>query len=433
MRILSITAGAASMICGSCLRDNALAAEMIREGHDVVLAPVYTPTLTDEENVSSGRILFGGISIYLQQYSALFRRTPRFLDRLWDSRLALKAASSRSIPTDPKMLGELTISMLEGEDGVLRKEFVKLKDWLRSEPPFDVVSLPYTLLIALAPSIREVHAGPICCTLQGEDLFLDGLSEPYKSRAFDLIRRHIPDVNLFLPVSRYYAGYMTGYLGIPESRMRVAPLGISMNGHARRARSGDGPYRIGYFARIAPEKGLHVLCEAYHHLRQQPGLPPSRLVVAGYLGADHKPYLAEIERQMRAWGFGDEFEYKGVLDREAKLRFLQSLDVMSVPSVYADPKGLYVIEAMANGVPVVQPRAGAFPEMIEQTGGGLLVEHDDPASLAEGILKLWRDPALAGRLSNCAYDGVRAHYSVERMAQHVLAAYDSLCGRPRNA
>src|ERR671920_2406288 len=143
MKILSITAGAAQMYCGSCLRDNALAAELIRRGHDVLLMPVYTPTLTDEPNVSEPRVLLGGISVYLEQHSALFRRTPRLLDRLWDSKLALKLASRSSIQTSPKMLGELTVSMLRGEEGNQRKELGKLLDWLRTEPPFDILCLPY--------------------------------------------------------------------------------------------------------------------------------------------------------------------------------------------------------------------------------------------------------------------------------------------------
>src|SRR6185295_1374421 len=104
MRILSLTAGAASMYCGSCLRDNALAAELMKQGHDVTLMPVYTPTLVDEQNVSDGHVFFGGISVYLQQQSALFRKTPWFIDKLWDSRFALRAASKSSIPVNPKFL-----------------------------------------------------------------------------------------------------------------------------------------------------------------------------------------------------------------------------------------------------------------------------------------------------------------------------------------
>src|SRR5688500_6717252 len=122
MRILSITAGAAGMYCGSCFRDNALAAELIARGHDVTLMPVYTPTLVDEPNVSRPRVLFGGISIYLQQHASIFRRTPRFLDRLWDSPAVIRAFANRAAgSTDARMLGELTISTLAGIDGPLRK------------------------------------------------------------------------------------------------------------------------------------------------------------------------------------------------------------------------------------------------------------------------------------------------------------------------
>ena len=115
MRILSLTAGAASMYCGSCLRDNALAAELIARGHDVTLLPVYTPTLTDEPNVSGRRVFFGGVSVYLQQHFAFFRTSPRWLDRLWDSARFIRIVSRRSIQTDGKFLGGMTVSMLKGE------------------------------------------------------------------------------------------------------------------------------------------------------------------------------------------------------------------------------------------------------------------------------------------------------------------------------
>src|SRR5512145_1563711 len=107
MNILYITAGAAGMYCGSCLRDNALATELIRQGHEVTLLPLYTPTLTDEANVSVGdRVLFGGVSVYLEQHVSLFRHTPLWLDRLWDSAAALRLVARRSIRTDPRKLGE---------------------------------------------------------------------------------------------------------------------------------------------------------------------------------------------------------------------------------------------------------------------------------------------------------------------------------------
>ncbi|HLA11474.1 MAG TPA: glycosyltransferase family 4 protein [Pyrinomonadaceae bacterium] len=415
------------MYCGSCLRDNALATELLRRGHDVTLLPVYTPTLTDETNVSQSKVFFGGISVYLEQYVPLFRRTPAWLDRLWDSKSMLRLASRGSISTSPKMLGEMTVSMLKGMQGFQRKEIEKLIDWLKQEKPFDVISLPYTLLLGLAKPLKEVLRRPIVCTLQGEDLFLEGLLEPYKTEALDLIRANREHVDLFLSVSEYYERFMQTYLGIPAEKLTVVPLGIRLDGYERRnGKTQNSPYTVGYFARVAPEKGLHVLARAYEHLRKNAGFPPARLEVAGYLAPEHQSYLARIEKQMKAAGLAAEFSYRGVLDREEKISFLRSLNLLSVPATYNEPKGLFLLEAMACAVPVVQPRRGAFTEIVEKTGGGLLVEPDDHNSLAEGILRLANDPALAQRLGESGYVKVREHYNVGQMADRALAAYDAV-------
>lgn len=429
MRIAAITAGTAGMYCGSCIRDNALAAELMQQGHEVQLIPLYTPTLTDEANVSQDRIFFGGVSIYLEQYLPPFRWTPRALDRLWDSPRTLGAISRLAVSTDPGHLGALTVSMLRGEDGHQRKEFGKLLDWLGSQPLPDIVSLPFTLLIALAEPIRKALGCPVCCTLQGEDLFLEGLEEPYRTQALELIRAQVHNVDAYLAVSSYCARFMSRYLNIPRQKTQIVPLGINLEGYPASPRAlrdeGSRPFTIGYFARITPEKGLHVLAEAYRYLRQELGLPPARLRAAGYLGPEHKDYLRTIEQQLQAWGLSEEFRYLGVLDRGEKIHYLQSLDVLSVPGAYAEPKGLYLLEAMACGVPVVQPRHGAFPEILEKTGGGLLVEPDDAKSLAEGILSLRQNPARTREMGRRGYQGVRAHYSVAQEAERALEVFQT--------
>src|SRR5262245_33280183 len=428
MKILSITAGAAGMYCGSCLRDNALAAELMARGHDVQLVPIYTPTLTDEANVSQHRVFFGGISVYLQQYSAIFRHTPWIVDRLWDSRLALKLVARSSIPVDPQSLGELTVSMLRGEDGLQRKELHKLIHWMRNETAPDLVILPNSLLIALARPIKEALNCPVLCTLQGEDLFIEGLQDRYRDLTRDLIRANVEFVDAFLPVSEYYAGFMAEYLGIPDSKMHIVPLGITLDGYSAERREGSGTFVIGYFARVAPEKGLHVLCEAYRRLRGRPGSPEMRLEVAGYLAREHRAYLAGIEQQMTEWGYAGEFRYSGVLDRQAKTEFLKGLDVLSVPATYDDPKGMFLLEAMASGVPVVQPRRGAFTEIIARTSGGLLVEPDDCDSLADGLISIWESQVLRDELGRNGCDGVRKHYSAASMARRAMEVFSNVLG-----
>jgi glycosyltransferase involved in cell wall biosynthesis len=428
MKILYITAGAADMYCGSCLRDNALASEMIARGHDVTLLPMYTPTLTDEPNVSHEKIFFGGVSIYLEQHVPLFRHSPAWLDKLWDSEALLRLVARRSMKTDPQMLGELTVSMLRGEHGNQRKELEKLVEWLQHESPPDIISLPYTLLIGLAKSLKEALGRPIFCTLQGEDLFLEGLREPYRTQALNLIKANVPHVDTFIAVSKYYAEFMPRYLHIPPEKIRVVPLGINLRGFERRdaREKSSGPFTIGYFARVAPEKGLHLLVEAYRLLRQSGRLEESRLEVAGYVGADHKAYLRDIERRMKEWGLAPEYNYRGAPDREGKIEFLQTLDVLSVPATYDEPKGIFLLEAMACGVPVVQPRRGAFTEIIEKTGGGLLVEPDNAESLAQGILRVKNETALARDLSERGYNSVREHYSVGRMASRAIEVYSGV-------
>jgi glycosyltransferase involved in cell wall biosynthesis len=432
VRILSFTGGAGSMYCGSCLRDNALAAALLARGHDVVLTPVYTPTRTDERNVSRAQVFFGGISVFLEQQVPLFRHTPKILDRLWDAPWAIRLAAKRQIKVDPKSLGDMTVSMLRGEQGFQAKEIAKLLEWLRTESRFDVINLPYALLLGLAEPLRRELKTPICCTLQGEDLFLDGLGPEHRDRSLELIRAASRHVDVFLPVSEYYRDYMPAYLGVPREKMHLVPLGINMEGYAPRPPRGGGPFTIGYLARIAPEKGLHVLCEAYRALRAKDGSTPARLVAAGYLAPEHRAYLDRIHQQMARSGLGHEFEYRGEVNRAEKTAFLQSLDVFSVPATYDEPKGMFLLEALANGVPAVQPRRGAFPEILRNTGGGVLVEPDDADALAHALLDLWRNPARAAELAAAGAAGVREHYDVGCMAEAAEAAYRSLAGISAN-
>ena len=426
MKILYLTGGAGQMYCGSCLRDNALATELLARGHDVTLLPVYTPTLTDEVNVSHDKVFFGGVSVYLEQYVPVFRNSPKWLDRVWDAKAALNLATRRSLSTSPKMLGEMTVSMLKGEAGFQHKEIEKLLDWLKSEDQPDVISIPYTLLLGLAKPIKEAFGKPVCCTLQGEDLFLEGLQEPYRSQSKELIRQQLDHVDAFISVSEYYADFMPDYLGIPKEKIRVVPLGINLEGFDKQEQKPSDVFTIGFFARIAPEKGLHVLADAYRRLRKSGALNNCRLETAGYLAPEHEPYLDQIGREMKDAGLNDEFRYRGALDRDQKISFLKSLDVLSVPATYNEPKGIFLLEAMACGIPVVQPRRGGFTEIVEKTGGGLLVEPDDIDSLAEGLLKLNRDRDLAAKLGDNGFRKVREHYSVATMADSALDVYENL-------
>ena len=426
MRITYITGGAAGMYCGSCIRDNALAAALMARGHEVLLVPVYTPTLTDEENVSSNRVFVNGISAYLEQHVPLFRHTPWALDTLWEAPWLIRALADRLVSTRPETLGDLTVSMLEGQRGYQAKEIEKLVHWLKGQPKPDIIDMSNSMLIAVARPLKEALGMPVCCTLQGEDIYLGHLEESHRARALQLIAEHAPYVDRFLAVSDYCAGHMSRYLNIPGAKIDVVPLGITVDGYERPARATDATFTIGYFGRIAPEKGLHILCDAYHRLRASGRLDRGRIAIAGYLAPEHAKYLDSILEQARQWGLGSEVAYNGKLDRERKIDFLNTLDVFAAPAVYDDPKGLALLEAMACGVPVVAPRRGTYTELLERTGGGLLVPPNDVDAFAEAVATLGADPDRRRELGKRGAEGVRARYTADAMADRAIDIYRSL-------
>ena len=427
MKIAYIAAGAGAMICGNCLRDNTLAAALIELGHDVWLIPTYTPIRTDEEDVSLARIFYGGINVFLQQKIGLFRHTPWLLDRLLDRPGLLRWASKFAVKTRPEDLGQMTVSVLQGAGGAQRKELHKLVDWLKTGPP-DVVHLTNSMFAGMAPAIKNALQIPVCCSLQGEDYFLENLPAPYSAQAFSVLRKMAKSVDMFISPSRDYAAAMAPRLGIPEGDIRVVASGLNLKDLKPAPQSSPEVFRIGYLARVCPEKGLALLAEAFHLIRskREESSPRVQLHVAGWLGPEHRPYFEDIQRQVNGWGLGDDFKYLGAVNRAEKVRFLQRLDVLSVPAVYRAPKGLYVLEALACGVPVVQPRLGVFPELIEATGGGLLFEPENAAQLARSIESLIDNRAELERMGRAGRAAVIKQFHSRRMAEETLALYETM-------
>jgi glycosyltransferase involved in cell wall biosynthesis len=424
MRIAYITAGAGGMFCGSCMHDNTLVAALQAQGHDALLVPTYTPINTDEPDVSQKRVFFGGINVYLQQKLSLFRHTPWFLDRLLDARGLLRWAGRFAVKTDASQLGGLTISVLKGEHGHQRKEVAKLVRWLADEVKPEVINLTNVLLSGMVHEIKAALRVPVLGTLQGDDIFLEALPDADRAQAVDLIKAHCREMDGFIATSTYYADFMAGYLELPRERIDVVYPGLSLKGYGgpRPERNGT-PLTIGYFARVCPEKGLHNLAEAFRLLRGNPAAPPCRLRVSGWLGANHQSYFDKIASQMKEWGLTQDFAYVASPDHTSKVRFFQDIDVLSVPTTYREPKGLYVLEALANGVPVVQPRHGSFAELVETTGGGLLVEPGDAADLAAGLQRLLADTALREELGRKGKDAVFRAFHAEAMARMTVATY----------
>jgi len=433
MRIVYLAAGAADMYCGSCLHDNTLAAELLAQGQDILLVPTYTAVRTDEPSVSQPALFYGGINVFLQQVAPLFRHTPWSLDRLWNSPAVVGWLARLGASTDPAKLGPLTVSMLQGEEGNQAKELDKLVHWLEQEARPQIVHLSNVMLAGMARRIRQRLRVPVVATLSGEDVFLEKLAEPHYRQAREVLRERARDIDAFVALNRYYAEQMIDYLQIDPARVHVIPHGLKLTGHSLRRAARRETVSIGYFARICYDKGLHVLARAFERLARQTDLPPLRLRAAGYLGRGDHGYLAEIRQQLAAAGLADRFEYAGELDRAEKISFLHTLDVMSVPTVYRESKGLSILEAWANGVPLVLPAHGTFPELVADTGGGLLCRPEDPVDLAEKLRTLILDPARAERMGQEAHRAIHERYDAGTMARRTLRLYESLVAAPQEA
>lgn len=418
MNIVQITPGAGGMYCGNCFRDNALVAELRRLGHSTLMLPLYLPMTLDEADQSAGTpIFFGGISVYLEQKVALFRHAPNWLRNLLASPPLLKLAAGKAAKTRAADLGELTLSMLRGEEGNQARELEELIDWLQKQSPPHVICLSNALLLGLARRLKTSLHTRIVCMLQGEDEFLDALPSPHREACWRELAERAREVDRFIAPSRYFADLMAARLALRPDQVHVVYNGISLVGYDTLETSVNSTApTLGYFARMCREKGLDLLIRAFILARKR--IPALRLKIGGSCGPGDTAFVEECRQLLTNAGVLDSVEFHPNLDRDAKIRFLRSLTVFSVPAKYSEAFGLYLIEAWAAGVPVVQPRKSSFPELLAATGGGLLCDND-AESLAEGIADLAGSPEKARQLGNAGRNQVRQHFTSSAMAREV--------------
>jgi glycosyltransferase involved in cell wall biosynthesis len=426
MNIIQITPGAGGMYCGGCFRDNALVAELRRAGHHALMVPLYLPLTLDEPDQSAQTpIFFGGINVYLEQKLALFRHLPRWLLRPLESRTVLKWASGRAARTRAAEVGDLTLSMLRGEEGNQARELETLIDWLRSQEKPDLVCLSNVLLIGMARRLKEALRVPVACLLSGEDTFLDALPESVRATAWRTLAERCREVDLFLPPSAYFAELMARRLKLRLEQVRVLPDGINLNGFTVAALPPQPPV-LGYFARMCPEKGLDTLVDAFVLLKQRAIGRELRLHIGGGCGPNDEPFVAEQKQKLAAAGLLEHARFFPNVDRTGKLEFFHSLTVFSAPALYGEAFGLYLLEALASGVPVVQPRHAAFPEIIEATGGGVLCKPGDAKSLADAVEQLLADPARARELGRRGREAVEQRFSIARMSENMVKEFEAV-------
>jgi glycosyltransferase involved in cell wall biosynthesis len=147
------------------------------------------------------------------------------------------------------------------------------------------------------------------------------------------------------------------------------------------------------------------------------------LHIGGGCGPGDEPFVKELRRRLAEAGYIGETVFVPNPSRAEKIDFLGALTVFSVPAMYGEAFGLYVIEALAAGVPVVQPRHGGFPEIITATGGGILCERGDAKALADALEDLLLNPARAQALGIAGQKAVFERFTAEAMARETLRVF----------
>src|SRR6185503_1520620 len=353
--------------CENCVRDNATVRALVQAKEDVVAIPMYLPQIVDKVDlISSSPVFYGGINSYLQQVSGFFRWTPRWIDRLFDSRWMLKLAAKRAGSVRARGLGELTLSVMQGADGKQKKELDRLLQFLEGVERPDVVHLSTPLLTGIGLAIRRKFGVPLVCTVHDEDVWIDAMDEPWRTRCWETMAQGGRDVAAFISVSRWYGEVMCDRLKIDPAKMHVIPIGVD----AGEAPSGPPPNPpvIGYLARMAESMGLPTLVEAWLQLKKTEKCKSLRLHFSGGKTADDGPFLERLRKRFADEGVLGEVTFFDDFSPKGRRTFLSTCSVVSVPTPGGVAFGAYILEANAAGVPVVQPRIGSYPELIEATG-----------------------------------------------------------------
>ena len=440
MKIVLLTPGTGSYHCGVCMRDNALAKELHRQGHDALMLPMYLPLTLDEDAASPDTpIFFGGVSTYLREKVPWLRHMPRWLDRLLSSRALLRLVAGKAAArTGGPDVAKLTISMLQGEQGNQASEIEELIAWLREHARPDAIWLSTALQAGMARRLKAELGVPVLGFLQGEDAFIDGLGAPWSERVWTLLGERMRDADRWIAPSQYFGELMakrSGWGALDrEQRLQVVPNGISLEGYS--AASTRPGQTIGYLARFIPGKGLGLLIEAFIALKKRGRFPQVKLRCAGSMTEGDAHYVETLKARLREAGCERDVDWHPNVSREEKVAFLEGLTLFSVPATYGEAFGMYVIEALAAGVPAILPDTAAFPEIIENTGGGTLFKLGSTAAehaqrLADALESLLADPEKARALGESGRGAVQREYTISRLAERLVAITREMVDAPQ--
>jgi glycosyltransferase involved in cell wall biosynthesis len=426
MNIAHIIPGSGgSFYCGNCLRDSKIFHALRSQGQNAIKIPMYLPLFSNDHENGKTPVFYGAINIYLKQLYPIFRYAPKWFESILNSKPMLKLASGMAGSTRARGLEEMTISMLMGEHGKQKDELDKLVNWLEHHFKPDVIHISNALLLGLAHKLKERLGVPIVCSLQDEDVWVDVMSPESAKMVWDLMREKAKDVDRFIAVSGYYTTFMKEKLGISDSQISTLYLGVDPNDY-HFINATQKPRNIGFISRLCPENGLDILIDAYINLKQREGNEDVNLLLTGGHTNDDNIFIKEQKIKLKKANLLDSVEFIHNFDELNRNHFFNRVMLLSVPVPHGEAFGIYLTEAMASGTPIVQPALGAFPEIVELSGGGIIYGNNTPEELADSLHNLLNDQEKVSELSENARIGVNNHFNINTLSKDLSDIYGSL-------
>ena len=426
MNIIQIIPGSGgSFYCGNCLRDSKYFNALRAEGHNVTKIPMYLPLFADEHDISDVPIFYGAISTYLKQVFPIFRKAPNWVDNLLNSKPMMKMAASMAGSTRASGLEDMTISMLLGEQGEQKAELEHMVTWIAEHCKPDVIHISNALLLGLAKRLKEKIGIPVVCSLQDEDVWVDAVQPAFREKIWKLMHTRAEDVDALVAVSDFFAEKMKKSMDLPAEKVQTIHLGVKVSDYTYISTK-EKPRNVGYISRMCHENGFDIVVDAFIELKKKTGFEDVKLIASGGSTGDDSKFIREQKRKLKENGLYEFFEILPEFEDEAIHEFFKKVSLVSVPVRIGEAFGIYLLESMASGVPVVQPALGAFPEIVKLSGGGVTYQPNSPEKLSESLAGLLSDPEKLEKLSRSGYEGAKANFDIHAKAIEIIELYKKL-------
>jgi glycosyltransferase involved in cell wall biosynthesis len=427
MKIINIVPGfGGTFYCGNCLRDSGYTKSLIQLGHEAIMLPIYLPlNFNHDVSTSDTPIFYGAVNIYLKQNFKLFKNMPQWLEKFFNSGPILRYAAKKAGSTRTEGLEEMTISMLNGSEGRQNIELQELIDFLKFHEKPDVVHLSNALLMGLAGEIRRQLKIPVVCSLQDEDVWVDAMNEDYGQKVWNLMSEKAKEVDAFIAVSDYYASQMKLKMRIPDSKLYVVPIGIDP-GLYQYSEPAQNPPVVAFLSRMNHENGFEIFIDACLLLKHNPKFKNVKIKLSGGYTGDDKSFINKQVKKLRKQGFFGDVEFVEKFDKESRSEFFQNSTLLSVPVLKGEAFGTYQLESLACGTPLVQPALGAFPEIVQTTGGGAVFSPNTAEALADKWIEILSNPQGIKEMAEKGRQSVLDKFTNNALTKRVLNVYEKV-------